>query len=955
MQKVHLPLNKKWNAAAKISSHIVSGGTKFVDSAVNGFTPSMRSKLRELEQHVRSAQDGISLLRSADGVLGDVSAIYLRMRDLAVQSQSGTYTDRDREAIQDEIDQLYEEIEESIDRFSYNGMRVLADPTQGTIQVVDDITIRLDTGGFLPRDSSPTARNASIALSGANTANIGSVSVTASDRTVSGSYQIKIHNVAAGVTVSTTGSVTAGGGVASGSGDLLTALTYSSGGAATTGAVTIKDGKALTIADGSPNALSGSGVNFVYTQNTTDSLSVTASGDTVTIALATATSGQNSAAAIQSAIRALGTVNGNDVSDWVVTANAAYAASPPVGGTASASPTGTVSVGSGFLSGMATNDFTKTLTYQTSGASTSGTIVVKDDKALTITDGSPGALVGTGVEFVFTTNSSDQLSVSAVGKTVTIALATTTASLNAASAIENAIRALGTVNGNDVSDWTVTANASYLSSPPFGGGANASTTGVVSVGAGFLSGTPSADVSTTLTYTAPVAATTGPISVQGAKRITITDGSGGTLAGTGVNFEFVTNTTDNLSVTASGNLVTIALADFTRSKNAASEIQAQLRALGMVNGIDVSDWIVTGNNSYNSSPPKNSTATGTFAMAGGADGFWTDDLGTVRSAPYTVSGVTIDPTKLSGANGGATVTVTGTAAFTTSAYAMSSGATAAWRDSDGFVYSGVTSLYGLTLDIGQLTGMGNGDTVTIVGEAAVAPTGAAMSGGADAGWVDELGALRTGTYTRNGVVIDPSQLSGMSDGDTVTIQSESGSTVIQLFDAAGTTALDDAISIDPTQAVQVTLGTPETGRIAVSIPPNQAAIGVADIAITADPLPAPAREIKPIDVSTADKAVEAVVEIDLAAEEVTKLRSHIGAIQNRLAHYIDNMDVARINLTEIRDRIENADVAREMMEYVKNNIGAQVGMYLMDICKIESGRVIDLLQGTPASSAKPSG
>lgn len=71
----------------------------------------MRGQIRGLEQASRNAQDGISLIQTAEGALNETHSILQRMRELAVQSANDTATESDRKEIQKEMDQLIEEID----------------------------------------------------------------------------------------------------------------------------------------------------------------------------------------------------------------------------------------------------------------------------------------------------------------------------------------------------------------------------------------------------------------------------------------------------------------------------------------------------------------------------------------------------------------------------------------------------------------------------------------------------------------------------------------------------------------------------------------------------------------------------------------------------------------------------------------------------------------------------
>lgn len=92
----------------------------------------MRSQIRGLSQATKNANDGISLIQTAEGGLNETHSILQRMRELAVQSANGTYQDdTDREAIQLEVDALKSEIDRISTSTEYNGMKLL-DGSLGT-------------------------------------------------------------------------------------------------------------------------------------------------------------------------------------------------------------------------------------------------------------------------------------------------------------------------------------------------------------------------------------------------------------------------------------------------------------------------------------------------------------------------------------------------------------------------------------------------------------------------------------------------------------------------------------------------------------------------------------------------------------------------------------------------------------------------------------------------------
>lgn len=80
------------------------------DPAGLAISEKMRAQIRGLQQAQRNVQDGISLIRTAEGGLHEKHAILQRIRELSVQAANDTYADIDRKAIQQEIEQLLEEL-----------------------------------------------------------------------------------------------------------------------------------------------------------------------------------------------------------------------------------------------------------------------------------------------------------------------------------------------------------------------------------------------------------------------------------------------------------------------------------------------------------------------------------------------------------------------------------------------------------------------------------------------------------------------------------------------------------------------------------------------------------------------------------------------------------------------------------------------------------------------------
>ncbi|SHL50105.1 flagellin [Anaerocolumna jejuensis DSM 15929] len=85
----------------------------------------MRSQIRGLDQGSTNAQDGISLIQTAEGALNETHSILQRMRELAVQSANGTNQSEDRTALNDEVTQLKAEVNRIASQTQFNGMNLL--------------------------------------------------------------------------------------------------------------------------------------------------------------------------------------------------------------------------------------------------------------------------------------------------------------------------------------------------------------------------------------------------------------------------------------------------------------------------------------------------------------------------------------------------------------------------------------------------------------------------------------------------------------------------------------------------------------------------------------------------------------------------------------------------------------------------------------------------------------
>ena len=121
-------LNSAQNAQAKSMQKLSSGlriNSAADDAAGLAISEKMRGQIRGLDQASRNAQDGISMIQTAEGALNETHDILQRMRELSVQSSNDTNTLDDRKEIQKEVEQLKSEINRISDTTEFNTQKLL--------------------------------------------------------------------------------------------------------------------------------------------------------------------------------------------------------------------------------------------------------------------------------------------------------------------------------------------------------------------------------------------------------------------------------------------------------------------------------------------------------------------------------------------------------------------------------------------------------------------------------------------------------------------------------------------------------------------------------------------------------------------------------------------------------------------------------------------------------------
>ena len=96
------------------------------DASGLAVSEKMRSQIRGLNQASRNVMNGVSMLQTAEGYMQSTTDILQRIRELAVQSANGIYSDEDRAMLQTEVEQLVSEVDRISQTAEFNGMTLLS-------------------------------------------------------------------------------------------------------------------------------------------------------------------------------------------------------------------------------------------------------------------------------------------------------------------------------------------------------------------------------------------------------------------------------------------------------------------------------------------------------------------------------------------------------------------------------------------------------------------------------------------------------------------------------------------------------------------------------------------------------------------------------------------------------------------------------------------------------------
>jgi len=182
----HRQLTATSNAAAKSMEKLSSGyriNRAADDAAGLAISEKMRGQIGGLAQAQRNAQDGISMVQTAEGALTEVHSMLQRVRDLKVQYNNGTNSDDDKVAIASEVAQIAQEVGDIVSDTKFNGTAVFnngtfsfqvgANDTETVSTSAANLSGTIASGGLSGLTNITDAAGASQALnSGGNLANI---------------------------------------------------------------------------------------------------------------------------------------------------------------------------------------------------------------------------------------------------------------------------------------------------------------------------------------------------------------------------------------------------------------------------------------------------------------------------------------------------------------------------------------------------------------------------------------------------------------------------------------------------------------------------------------------------------------------------------------------------------------------------------------------------------------
>lgn len=904
------------------------------DAAGLAISTRMSSQIRGLDQAVRNANDGISLIQTAEGALAESSNILQRMRELAIQSANGIYSDGDRSTLNAEMGQLVSELDRISQTTSFNSQNIL----DGSLQ-----DVKLQVGA-------EANQTISFSISATDTSSLG-LGATSSD--LSGGRlgdlsDLQLTDSTAGAVGFSDGDVLINGtsiGSFDGSSDSLDDLMASindSGAGVTASAVNVIE------ADGTGTGVLGSDTLTIRvygndsvaadtdgTSYTDYSITGTTDLDDLVETINTKTGGRVEASLNDSGNLVLSNAEGESIAlgidankDLATVLGLSATAESNQGGFDASDDAGAFGV-SGGVGAFDSAVFTGSLVLESD-----------DNSAIAITTGANGVAADlTNLGFVEVTAGTVQggaLDSTAQGT----ALAAGDLAINGVSiAATDASEGLqGKVdNINDVSaDTGVVASAKAEQSY----GYDASITAVEVTGNAAFSD-PTDGAATQLYVDGAAAPTVGALAVDrqvNTISFNVNDGSGAdTVLLDAANYADA----DALIADINGQLA--AATSTVTAFNDGGKISFQNTAAA---AITVDGYVAGGTEAVGSA---NALLGFDIEDLAGSGGSFTSSTGSA----FNVNGTEIDLTSYQ-ADGTLSATEVATAVNTATA---TTGVTAYVDDSDILHFSS-TSAFTLSddaqgsgfvesLDGGTNLGAGNKTTEPTSGSLVIngfEVTGISLTD------IDSAVTTINGDQSNTGVVakVDDNGQLQLSANQSITLQvgDTAGLAVGNTFgiNFADESGSEDGIIDTQTVNAGIQLRSVNEGTISIDVTANgTTATGLQNMNTDLSALVS-GSAISSISIATAEQAQGAIESIDNALDTVNDIRSGLGAVSNRLDFTINNLSSISENTSAAKSRIVDADYAAESAALSRSQVLQQAGTAMLAQANAQPQQVLSLLQ-----------
>ncbi|MGG3462719.1 flagellin, partial [Brevibacillus laterosporus] len=206
----------------------------------------------------------------------------------------------------------------------------------------------------------------------------------------------------------------------------------------------------------------------------------------------------------------------------------------------------------------------------------------------------------------------------------------------------------------------------------------------------------------------------------------------------------------------------------------------------------------------------------------------------------------------------------------------------------------------------------------------------------------DLGVTVTNRDGESDIVIEVQADAGVDINETTASIDKDGKVILTLAQKDDGTVT--ATKADVLEALKKAgLEVKDDGTAAGTIP--AATLGKTYTSTKADPTnPAQIDDTTGVNISTQKAADKAITTINNALNKVSEERSKLGANQNRLEHTINNLGATAENLTAAESRIRDVDMAKEMMDFTKNNILTQAAQAMLAQANQQPQGVLQLLR-----------